>query len=354
MSTQFSSILYITTLCVEENNLIEIKNLKIRTKQSSVFEDLSIELCDGNSYAIFLGKERGKTTLASTIAGAIDADEGEILIDGVSMSSENKELKSTIGFYSADIKLLGFLSVFETLGFYGAARGADAETISLQIDEAIDLVGLTDISECSVASLSVYQRAKLGIATTLMGKPSLLIYDDIFKGLDEKETEQIADLIKMIASKKRTILICSSPDAASKCCSHAVFIVNGKVVLSDSIKNIECEINKTLEMRLEIRGDMETIEKKLSDIPEIIRVNSVGTADGNLFAIEYRNDPQIKDKLFAAMAEISSPILSYETNSLSISDVYHSLINNKSHKKAGAEVVGEAEKEGGIESKNEK
>ena len=313
--------------------MIEVKNLTIKTKETNLFETLSFELCDENSYAIFLGKGCGKTMLASALAGAINADAGEIFIDSASMSTENVELKRSVGFYSTDVKPLGFLSAYETLAFFGSARGADAEKIALQIDEALSLTELTELSECSVASLSTYQRAKLGIATTLMGKPSLLIYDDVFKGLDETETEQIAELIKMIASKKRTLLICSSPLAASKCCSHAVFIDGGKVVLADSIENIENEINKTLKMRLEIRGDKETIEKHLSGMSEIVSVSAPDNEEDPYFTIEYHNDPEIKDKLFEAMAQISSPILSYEEKRLSISDVYRSLINDGSFEK---------------------
>ena len=310
--------------------MIEIKNLQIESQGSNVFENLSFELGDYNSYAILLGKKCGKTLLASALAGAIDANDGEILIDDDLMSAENKELKSLIGFYSADVKLLGFLSVYETLEFFGIARGADREKIALQAEEALELSELSEIADCSVDSLSVYQRAKLGIATTLMGKPSLLIYDDIFKGLDSKETENIAELVKMIASKKRTLLICSSPEAASKCCSHAMFICGDKVVLSDSVENIENEINKTLEMRLEIKGDVETIKKSLSDMPEIVKISAPENDESFMFTIEYKNDPDIKDKLFSVMADIGAPILSYNEKRLSLADVYHSLIKDVS------------------------
>ena len=315
--------------------MIEIKNLKISANGYDVFKNLSLEIDDGNSCAVFLGKGCGKTMLSAAIAGAIDADDGEICIDGAYMDTENSSLKGSVGFYSADVDMPGFLSVYEALSFFGSARGASDEALSRQIDEALSLVDLTELSSCSVASLSPYYRAKLGIATTLMGKPSLLIYDDIFKGLSESDTEQLIELVKLIASKKQTVLICSSPLAASKCCSHALFIDNDRVVLSGSIEGIEREINKTVKMKLEIKGDRAEIENRLSGMPEIAGVCSVGDDERSLFEIEYYDDSEIKDKLFAAMAEIGAPILSYEGKRLTLVDVYRSLINDAS---------GEAEK----------
>lgn len=315
----------------EEKALIEIKNLKI-----AYINDLSLDIPDGNTYAVFLGKGQGKTLLASAIAGAISFDGGEIRIDGNTVEVENAELKRNIGFYSADVKMLGFMNVEETLKFFGSVRGANEEKITMQTEEALGLVGLTELVGRSVSSLDVYQRARLGIATTLMGKTSLLIYDDIFKGLNESETEDVAELLKMISSKKRMLLICSSPAAASKCCTHAIFVENGKVALSGSIEDIEAEINKTREMYLGIKGDEDEIVKKLLDMSEIVNVKVCGEK----FKIEYHNDPQIKDKLFAAMAEISSPILSYEETELSLVDVYHSLITDKiEESEGGSEAV---------------
>lgn len=317
-----------------EKALIEIKDLKIK---SAAIDDLSLAIDDGQTCVVFLGKGCGKTALASAISGALDADDGEILIDGQPMNTESEELRCEIGFFSADVKLFGFMSVAETLELFGSARGADAERISMQVEEALELVGLTELEECSVSALSAYQQAKLGIAITLMGKTSLLVFDDIFKGLDDAETEDVAELLKMISSKKRTLLICSSPAAAAKCCTHAIFVENNKVVLSGSIEDIVNEINKTREMKIRVNGDKDEIIKKISEMPEIVDVSF----SEEKFRIEYHNDPQIKDKLFAAMAEISSPILSYEETELTVSDVYHSLIKDRSFE----------ESEGGSESK---
>lgn len=306
-----------------EKALIEIKDLKIK---SAAIEDLSLAIDDGQTCVVFLGKGCGKTALASALSGALDADGGEILIDGQPMNTENEELRCEIGFFSADVKLFGFMSVAEMLELFGSARGADAEKIAMQIEEALELVGLTELEECSVSALSAYQQAKLGIAITLMGKTSLIVFDDIFKGLDDTETEDVAELLKMISSKKWTLLICSSPAAAAKCCTHAIFVENNKVVLSGNIEDIENEINKTREMKIRVNGDKDEIIKKISEMPEIVDVSF----SEEKFRIEYHNDPQIKDKLFAAMAEISSPILSYEETELTISDVYHSLIKDRS------------------------
>ena len=65
-------------------------------------------------------------------------------------------------------------------------------------------------------------------------------------------------------------------------------------------------------------------------MPEIAGVCAVGDDERSLFEIEYYDDSEIKDKLFAAMAEIGAPILSYEGKRLTLVDVYRSLINDAS------------------------
>ena len=311
--------------------MIQIKDLNIKFENHSVFESLSFDIADGNTCVIFIGKRGGKTALASAICGASDFIGGEVLIDGEAISPDNIELKRRIGFYSADMRPLGFMSVYELLKLFCDARGVDDEKAELQINEVLQLTELEALSDSSVSALSVYQRAKLGIATTLMGKPSLLVYDDIFKGLDKEESDDIAQILKMISSKKRTLLICSTPESAAKFCDYAIFINNGKPSLSGRIEDIEREINKTKEMNLSIRGNFEKIEKTLSALDEIVKV-SLENDDGEIVSvnIEYKSDDKIKDKLFAAMAQINSPILSYKDISVSIREVYYSLMTDKS------------------------
>ena len=310
--------------------MIEIKNLSIKIKGESIIDGLSLDIDDQDTYAVFMGKGCGKTALASALCGALEADSGEILIDGEIIDTENSGLKSRIGFYSADMEIPKFMSIREVLSFIGRSRGASPEDLESQVDEALALVELDEIDKCSVATLTPCQRAYLGVAMTLVGKPSLIVYDDIFKGLDKKETAGLSELLKMISSKKRVLLICSTPVAAATFCTHAVFVKDSKVLLNSSIENIEREIRKTREMRISVRGSAEAVSERILKLPEVIKT-TVGSEKGGvvLLSVEYRDDDKIKDKLFAAMAEISSPILSYEEVSVSISDVYHTLISDK-------------------------
>ena len=315
--------------------MIQIKDLNIKIEDHSVFESLSFEIADGNTCAVFIGKRGGKTALASAICGALEIDGGEIVIDGEAVSPDNAAQKSRIGFYSADMKPFGFMSVYETLKLFCDARGVDDEKAELQINEVLQLTELESEMNSSVSALSVFQRAKLGIATTLMGKPSLLVYDDIFKGLDKDECEDIVQILTTISSKKRTLLICSTPELAARFCDYAIFVNNGKPALSGRIEDIEREINKTKEMKLSIRGDFEKIEKTLFALDEIVKV-SLESDDGETVGvrIEYKCDDKIKDKLFAAMAQINSPILSYKDILVSIREVYYSLITDCAEREA--------------------
>jgi len=310
--------------------LLQVENLNLKIDGTTLFDNLSFKIEDENTYAVFLADGKGKTLLSSILCGAADADSGEVVIDGKLLTSDDAEMKSKIGYYSSDIKPLGFMSVYEILELYGAARGADNDKIKRQIEEALELCELEGLEGRSVSSLDALSKARLGIALSLMGKPNLLVYDDIFKGLDAQAADSVAELLELISQKKRTILVCGTPSLAARVCTHAIFINDGKAVLCDSIENIENEINKTQEMSLSVRGVSENVREKLLSMPEVIRILSATELDGIVtLKIEHTRDEKIKDKLFEAMSEISAPILSYEENILSITDVFYSITKSK-------------------------
>jgi ABC-2 type transport system ATP-binding protein len=149
----------------------------------------------------------GKTTTLKLLLSLLHPTKGRALVLGG--DSREPKITSRIGFLPEESYLYRYLSARETLDFYGRLFGLNAKLRKMRIEALLEMVGLQAMAHRPVGTFSKGMARRIGLAQALINDPELLILDEPTAGLDPIGTRQIKDLIKQLADRGKTVLLCS-------------------------------------------------------------------------------------------------------------------------------------------------
>lgn len=156
----------------------------------------------------------GKSTLLNVLNGSSAPTSGEVLINGINIHTEKKEIEGIIGHVSQDDLLIEELTVYQNL-YYNAKLCFDDHTeeeLNKAVIEVLENLGLYDIRDIEVGSplnkkISGGQRKRLNIALELIREPAVLFLDEPTSGLSSRDSENILDLLKELTLKGKLVFV---------------------------------------------------------------------------------------------------------------------------------------------------
>jgi ABC-2 type transport system ATP-binding protein len=185
---------------------------------------VSLEVAAGEAVLLVGRNGAGKTTLLRIATGFLDADAGEVIVDGIAMARQRADAQARLGYLPEHAPAPGELTVREHLylrarqkritgrGRAGtAAASADSPAprgIDAAIDRAIELAGLGDTTRQRIATLSKGFRQRVGLADALLGDPPLVILDEPTSGMDPIQVRQLRQHL-IAAARDRAVLVSS-------------------------------------------------------------------------------------------------------------------------------------------------
>ena len=196
---------------------IEISELRVRRGDNLVLPDLSLTAVSGSVTALLGPSGCGKTTLMRAIVGVQIVEGGEVRVLGAPAGSAG--LRSSVAYVTQAPSVYSDLSVRENLRFFARVLGAPTE----RIDGAIGTVSLGEFENRVVRDMSGGQRARVSLATALLGDPDVLILDEPTVGLDPVLRHDLWETFYSLAAEGKTLLISSHVmDEAVNCHSLAL------------------------------------------------------------------------------------------------------------------------------------
>lgn len=193
----------------------EVNDLEYRFRTGEVgIHHMSFKGESGRMIGIMGASGAGKSTLLSVLNGINPPNEGEVLINGISIHREGEKIKGLIGYVSQDDLLIEELTVYENLYFNARLCFDDMseEDISDRVDSVLKNLGLYNIRNMKVGSplnkkISGGQRKRLNISLELIREPAILFLDEPTSGLSSRDSENILDLLKELARKGKLLFI---------------------------------------------------------------------------------------------------------------------------------------------------
>ena len=218
---------------------IVVRGLRKRfgTKEAVAGIDLVIE---AGSLAGLVGPHgAGKTTSLSMMTGLLRPDEGQILIDGLSVWNDPPAVKAIIGVVPDQPWLFDRLSGSELLEYAGRLRGLPAAEARSRADQLLDVLDLTADSKRLVADYSTGMRKKAALGCALIHNPSVLFLDEPLEGVDPISADVIRRLLTRYTSSGSTVLFSSHVmELVEQVCDHVSIIDKGMIVATGTTDQV--------------------------------------------------------------------------------------------------------------------
>ncbi|SFE91518.1 ABC transporter ATP-binding protein [Sunxiuqinia elliptica] len=216
--------------------VIDIKHLKKAFKRNEVLKDVNLQLAKGENLVILGKSGTGKSVLPKCIVRLIEADRGEIHVLGKDIlkleATELDEVRKKVGYLFQGGALYDSMTVKQNLVFQIRRTQLEKNKAELRdlVEEALANVGLKDAMQKMPAELSGGMKKRIGLARTLILKPSIILYDEPTTGLDPVTAGEISELILDVQQKYNTSSIIITHDMkCARMTSNSIRIMkNGK------------------------------------------------------------------------------------------------------------------------------
>ena len=200
----------------------------------TALEKSSVELNEGELLLIIGPSGSGKTTLLSLIGCLIEPTEGEVIIDGNSISKMNpKEMAlirlNTIGFVFQQFNLLAPLNAEQNVGFPLQMQNLSVSEINNKVDEALKMVNMTEHRKKYPKQLSGGQQQRIAIARALVTNPKIVLCDEPTASLDKDSVLIVMKELKELAKNGKAVAVVTHDPRLIEYADRAIEVKNGKV-----------------------------------------------------------------------------------------------------------------------------
>lgn len=220
-------------------DLLQIKGLWKSYGETLAVADLSLSIKAGKIHGLLGPNGAGKTTVVKCIVGLLKPDKGEILVNGIEVTS-SESYKSLIGYLPEDPALPEYLTVEEFLGYLARLRSVKPQEAKLRVGELMEIFNLTRLKHEFIGSLSKGLRQRVAVASAFIHKPKILILDEPFLGLDPEGQLKVKSMVKEVVKRGGAALISTHMlDTAERFCDTVTIIYMGREVISGDIESIK-------------------------------------------------------------------------------------------------------------------
>jgi len=220
-------------------SIIDVKNLSFRYKENQEYydvKDITFHVKRGEWLSIVGHNGSGKSTTVRLIDGLLEAESGEIVIDGQQLTEENVwNIRRQIGmvFQNPDNQFVG-ATVEDDVAFGLENQGLSRQEMKKRVEEALDLVGMLDFKKREPARLSGGQKQRVAIAGVVALRPAILILDEATSMLDPEGRRELIETVKGIRKDYDMTIISITHDLEEVAMSDRVLVMKRGEIESTS------------------------------------------------------------------------------------------------------------------------
>ena len=220
--------------------MVEIKGLCKSYDNKRVVDNLDLTINDGEIYGFIGHNGAGKTTTIKCLIGILSFEEGEILIDGLSIKDKPIECKRKIAYIPDNPDLYNYMSGVDYLNFIGDVFNVANEERVKRIDKYAGIFELTDSLANPISSYSHGMRQKLAIIAAWLHEPDLIVMDEPFVGLDPKASHDLKMMMREFCDKGGSIFFSTHVlEVAEKLCDKVAIIKQGQLIKSGTMEEVK-------------------------------------------------------------------------------------------------------------------
>ncbi|MFJ5790014.1 ATP-binding cassette domain-containing protein [Lysinibacillus sp. NPDC097162] len=285
---------------------LEIKDVTKNFKTKTAVNNFTMEVETGQCVGLIGPNGAGKSTLIKIIADILYADKGEVLLNGKKISNMKKE----IGYLPQYPDFFHWMTAKETLFFMGQLSGIAKEKLIEEVPAILKKVGLFNEQNEKVQTFSGGMKQRLGIAQTLLHKPSFIVMDEPVSALDPIGRREVLNLIQEIKHETTILLSTHILGDAEEICERFVIMKQGKKIEDTTLDKLLTHNNESV-VHLEIASENMLWVQLVEKLPYVKNVEVIGKR----MKVTLENVQKNKDMLLRDALENKIDIVRFEVGS---------------------------------------
>jgi len=209
-------------------NVIELKNISKSYPGTEALKEISFNVVKGSIHGLIGPNGAGKSTTMNIIAGLTTPTSGELIING-----------KGIGLLPENPPLYLNMKVGEFLTFVAEINGVEKSILKERVKEIVQKCGLVEVEGRIIGNLSKGFKQRVGIASTLVFSPEIIILDEPTVGLDPFSIMEIRELIVSLKKEHTILLSTHQLHEANLICSDITIISRGQILRSGPLAEIQ-------------------------------------------------------------------------------------------------------------------
>lgn len=300
---------------------IEVKNLLKEYGEQKAVDHISFKINKGEIVGFLGPNGAGKSTTMKIITGYLQQTGGEAFVCGINVAEQPLETKKKIGYLPELNALYYDMYVREYLDFVASVH--NIENAKQKIEQVIELTGLSVESKKKIGQLSKGYKQRVGLAAALIHDPEVLILDEPTSGLDPNQIIEIREVIKKQGQNKTVLFSSHILQEVEAICDRVIIINKGQIVADDKLSNLQ-KTNK--DSHIVIVHFKEVIDK--DQLAGMKQVSKMEKADNNLFKLHTSDPEAVRKQILELALQQQLNIISLQSESRSLEDVFRSLTHN--------------------------
>lgn len=217
--------------------MLKIQNLSKKFGSKAALTDVSMEIHPGEIFGLLGPNGAGKTTLIRIINQIIEADSGEIFLQGKTISPADIR---KIGYLPEERGLYKKMKVWDQLIYFARLKGLSREEAYQKVNKWLEKLNISSWKSKKIEDLSKGMAQKVQFIATIIHEPALLILDEPFSGFDPVNAEIIKNEILELKEKGTTVILSTHRmESVELLCDRVAMINQSRKILDGSIRQVK-------------------------------------------------------------------------------------------------------------------
>lgn len=239
-----------------------VENLSKAFGSQSALKNVNLQLTSG-CIAVLGPNGSGKTTLLRCLATLLRPDSGHLWFDGLSYAQNLQLIRSRVGYLPQELHFPNHLSGQQILNYLAALKESST---SEQVEDLITALGLQNVADKPLSSLSHGTIRLFGIVQALLGKPQLILLDEPISGLDVKERYRVFSLLRRNLSERLILYTTHDVENIIRMADFVVILFEGEVVFFGTVRDLYCSAQDRKDGRIKTAGITRFLNTVVSSI----------------------------------------------------------------------------------------
>jgi ABC-2 type transport system ATP-binding protein len=315
--------------------MITVKDLTKRYARTVAVDGISFEVAKGQIVGFLGPNGAGKTTTMRMLTCFLPPSSGNANVAGFDVLEKPLEVKKRIGYLPESPPIYPEMETTEYLDFVGKLKGLSGSDLQKRVDYVCERCAIADVKSKLLGKLSKGYRQRVGLAQAIIHNPDVLVLDEPTAGLDPKQINETRDLIKSLAGDHTIILSTHILPEVEQTCEQVIIINKGKLVATDSVRNLQARARGAESVLLEVAGrngglEVAIVQHKLGQVGGVSRVVFKQEIDSRaVFEVESQKGRLVRGDLARAVVESGWDLNELRPAAMSLEEIFLQLTQSE-------------------------